>query len=131
MKKFYGLAFCFWLGMISVAWADVAPPPGYVEQCTLEKQQVQADTCTLCPSSYQDPEKCKKEWEAKGYEKRCQSRGASVWNEVWCKVGSTKPSTKTGTGCSILGQPATPSQNWWLLLSFLVLLFALKRSTKK
>lgn len=74
----------------SIALADVAPPSDYVEQCTVAKKQTAGKACEACKNSYQsfqegyqDP--CKSQFDAGGYTKVCQSRGASVWTEVWCR----------------------------------------------
>lgn len=76
--------------MASVALADVAPPSDYVEQCTVAKKQTAGKECEACKNDYrsfqadtQDP--CKFQYEPGGYTKICQSRGASVWTEVWCR----------------------------------------------
>lgn len=66
------------------AWADIAPPPGYVETCTVERMSEGGDSCIECRGSFQDREACAGEWEPQGYDKRCQTRGASVWTEIWC-----------------------------------------------
>jgi len=65
--------------------ADVAPDPDYVESCTLEKQRESGDECFECRASFQDPDACKHHAEG-GYAPRCQTRGASVWTEIWCRV---------------------------------------------
>jgi hypothetical protein len=74
-----GMFFC------GVAAADLAPPRGYVETCTVEKEQKKDEVCTTCRASRQDRQTCKKNLEEKGYTKRCRAHGANVWTEVWCK----------------------------------------------
>ena len=70
----------------SVAQADLAPPPGYVEVCTVDRQQKPNERCELCSKSYfREPDGCKKKLASKGFSQRCRSRGASVWTEVWCR----------------------------------------------
>lgn len=70
------------------AHADVAPDPGYVETCTVEKQQEGGAECRSCVGSFQDAggvsEECRA-LESDGYSKKCQTAGASTWTEVWCK----------------------------------------------
>jgi uncharacterized protein (TIGR03382 family) len=76
------------------ARADVPPEPGYVEQCTVELQQKAGETCLACSGSYHgDTEVCAREHAPNGYARRCQTRGASVWGEVWCKAGQASAST--------------------------------------
>jgi len=75
----------------TTARADVAPPPGYVENCTLEKQSSADKECVECKASYQDAAICEKTYTSQGYAKACQSYGASVWAEIWCRsVSSTQ-----------------------------------------
>jgi hypothetical protein len=40
------------LGGAKIAFADVAPPVGYVEQCTVEKQQAAGKACVACKNDY-------------------------------------------------------------------------------
>lgn len=98
------------------ALADVAPPPGYVEECTVEKQGG-ADKCVLCGDAYHgDVDACERKHAASGYEKRCQTAGASTWEEVWCQPGavpqksessSTPPEAapEKGGGCGACSAP--------------------------
>lgn len=74
---------------LPLARADLPPPDGYVEQCTVEKQQAPGKTCIACQNDYRslttdagDP--CQQKYEPQGYTKICKSWGASVWTEVWC-----------------------------------------------
>lgn len=82
------LSFC-----AAPALADIPPGPDYVESCTLDKQ-VDSDTCESCGAFHGDPTACQKRFEAKGWVHRCQTRGASVWTEIWCAPKSAT-STKT------------------------------------
>jgi hypothetical protein len=79
------------LGLVlpAVARADVPPEPGYVESCTVEKQQGAGEACLACGDAYHgDRDACQRQHAGDGYAKRCQTRGASVWTEVWCKKGA-------------------------------------------
>lgn len=70
------------------AFADVPPPPGYVETCTVERQQRSGESCMLCGESYHgDRDACQRRYEPEGYEMRCRTPGASVWRELWCRTG--------------------------------------------
>lgn len=74
------------------ALADVAPPPGYVEQCTVSKQQKDGLECTLCTGAYHGaPDHCVKIYEPQGLTRACRTRGASVWKEVWCRKAGGPP----------------------------------------
>jgi hypothetical protein len=85
--------------MSSVANADVAPPDGYVEQCTIEKACPSGKQCLECPGNFEDysnPPLCEKTYSAQGYTKACQSWGGSVWTEIWCRPVSGLQSTDSG-----------------------------------
>jgi len=77
--------------VIPAARADIPPPEGYVETCTLEKQGTAENECVSCGSFHGTPEKCSTLHGADGYTKNCQAGGASVWTEIWCrpKAGGT------------------------------------------
>jgi hypothetical protein len=102
------------------AYADVAPPENYVETCTMEKQQTGNLECFPCSGTMsagaadsgiegmcEDPAT----YEADGYEKKCQTAGASNWTEIWCRPGSADPvadasteeskTSSDGDGCSV------------------------------
>ena len=82
------LGIAFSVGYVPLAIADIAPPPGYVEQCTVEKQQAVGKSCVACPNDYRStfadagPSACQVQYEPLGYTKACNSYGASVWTEV-------------------------------------------------
>ena len=69
----------------SRAAADIPPPDGYTEQCTVAIQQQAGEVCVACSTYVTDTNKCASRPELAGYTKRCQTYGASVWGEVWCK----------------------------------------------
>ena len=75
----------------SPALADLAPRPDYVETCTIENHQKDGLTCTSCTADYAHRDKCELELGPKGYKKACNTRGASVWNEVWCLAPAPAP----------------------------------------
>ena len=78
--------------LASPALADIPPPPGYVEQCTVDKQREAGEECVSCSTYHGEPDKCEKAYGEAGYTRRCRTRGASVWSEVWCrKIGTGKP----------------------------------------
>lgn len=73
------------------ALADLAPPPGYVEKCTVENHQKDGKTCTSCAADFKNRDRCESELGPKGYTRACRTRGASVWSEVWCLEGKPAP----------------------------------------
>jgi MYXO-CTERM domain-containing protein len=76
--------------VLSVAYvkADVAPPDDYEERCTLERTCPKGKECVLCPASRRDLDACSKQLEEHGFVMKCQSWGASVWDEIWCRDAS-------------------------------------------
>lgn len=70
----------------SDARADLAPPPGYVEQCTLEKLQKDSTlTCESCSTYFREADKCERQFAGTAFTKQCRAGGASTWTELWCK----------------------------------------------
>jgi len=70
----------------SAARADLPPPPDYVEQCTVVRQQADDELCKRCGGPWHgDSQKCHRLFEATAFTKRCKTLGASVWDEVWCR----------------------------------------------
>jgi hypothetical protein len=69
--------------------ADEPPPSGYSERCTLQRSCPLGQECVLCPADSGDYGRSVSVCEANlgplGFKKRCQSWGASVWDEVWCR----------------------------------------------
>lgn len=61
------------------AQADVPPPAGYVEQCTVAKQCSKDEEGDACGAWHGDREKCKKLHASDGFVHKCSTRGASVW----------------------------------------------------
>lgn len=74
--------------MARSASADVAPPPGYVEKCSVEKQRGAGEDCVACSTYFAEADACQKKHAPRGYAERCRTRGASTWTEVWCKPSS-------------------------------------------
>ena len=67
------------------AFADVPPPPGYVEQCTVEKQCKKDEDGDACGAWHGDRDKCKKLHAKDGFTYKCSTHGASVWTEIYCR----------------------------------------------
>ena len=68
-----------------LGYADVPPPPGYVEQCTIEKQCKKEEEGDACSAWHGDRDTCQKKHAQDGFVFKCKSRGASVWTEVYCR----------------------------------------------
>ncbi len=102
----------------ATAQADIPPEPGYVEACTVQKQQKAGETCVECRTNHTETDGCLRKWMAEGYVSRCKTRGSSVWTEVWCKGGADggTGSTDEGSSCSVGGAVgrggATSGFNW-------------------
>lgn len=79
------------LTLTTASFADVAPPPNYVESCTVAQQSGPGLDCRECGTYYAEHDKCEKTLGTQGFSKRCRSRGASVWTEVWCRSAQAAP----------------------------------------
>ncbi len=94
------LVFGMALSASSLAWADVAPAEPE-EECSVESEQGKGKTeCQQCETYHAEPHKCEALGK-EGYTKSCQSGGASVWHEVWCKGESAggPPAEPKPSGC--------------------------------
>jgi hypothetical protein len=69
----------------NIARADVPPPEGYVETCTVEQQQNATTLCEACGAAQSNWQLCTTRYASTPFEQRCRTRGASVWTEVWCR----------------------------------------------
>ncbi len=95
----------------SIASADLPPPPGYVEKCTVAKQQKESTSCVLCGDAYfREPDACANRYLEKGYTKACQTRGASTWEEVWC-ISNTDKNANGDQGSPVDNTPESPPAN--------------------
>lgn len=117
------------IAFAAVALADIAPPPGYVEDCTIDKKEQAGTTCVSCGASYEDADDdsaddhqtCDEKYASTGYSYVCSTSGASYWTEVWCN-GPPKP------GCSLApGSSVAP----WALLVFGVLVALAMRTVRR
>jgi MYXO-CTERM domain-containing protein len=105
-----GLLGCSLAVTATSARADVPPPEGYVEACTVEKQ-APGQECVLCGDSYyKTPNACAAKLEPDGYTKACRTRGASTWKEVWCKKGKAAPAASVGPAPSASAVPVASSE---------------------
>ncbi len=97
-----------------LAHADIAPPPGYEEACQVKKVRQPGEECVSCGDAYHgDVEACRRKLEPEGYAHRCQTRGASTWDEVWCRTAASEeepaeepvdePKAAGGCSMSVLG----------------------------
>lgn len=69
-------------------WADLAPPPGYVEPCSIDNARQTGEECKSCSTYFAEADACQKQYGARGYALRCKTRGTSTWSEVWCKANA-------------------------------------------
>ncbi|HVU04545.1 MAG TPA: hypothetical protein VHE30_22460, partial [Polyangiaceae bacterium] len=91
MRFFHAFtAAAFLTTLASHALADLAPPGGYVESCTLEKQAAAGLECLSCRAFYGNHDHCSKSLASYGFSQKCRARGASSWSEVWCRAASPK-----------------------------------------
>lgn len=116
-----------------VALADIPPPPGYVETCTVGNYASAELECTSCSAYFGGREPCEA-LEQQGYSQRCRTSGASVWEEVMCRAGTSKPSPSPAPEATPEPSPkrerrcsTTAGSASWLALAGL-LLVGLRRS---
>lgn len=131
-----GCALALVATLASPASADMPPPPGYVEKCTLEREQHHGETCVECAGHLYDREACSRTHGKEGFAQRCISAGASHWREIWCKRGNglaTQPASSGSAhakGCTIGDGSSSPASAGAALLAVvasLVLVRALRR----
>jgi hypothetical protein len=89
--------------LVSPARADVAPPAGYTETCTVALREQPGTTCKTCASGNAMESACTVTFNMTKYTYVCQTWGGSTWTEVWCDG----PPAEIVTGCAIAG-PAAP-----------------------
>ncbi len=71
------------------AGADVPPPPGYKEQCTVALACKADEVGDSCSAWHGERDKCEKLYSGTAFTHRCSTRGASTWTEVWCAPKGT------------------------------------------
>jgi hypothetical protein len=65
--------------------ADLAPPRGFVESCTMKAQSGAGKECLSCAAFYGNSDHCEVSLGDYGFTQGCRTGGASVWSEVWCR----------------------------------------------
>lgn len=105
---------------VGLARADVPPPSGYVEKCTVEKKQQPGTTCEACASS-RSQDACSPKYQGTKFTKVCQTWGASAWTEVWC---DGPPKADTGSDCAVVPHRAFDGWAPGLLAGALALVLA-------
>lgn len=96
--------------LISLAFADLAPPPGFVETCTVANHSSDTAKCVACRASFQGRASCEA-LEAQGYRQACRTGGASVWTEVMCVAateGEAPARPEPVAGEPVTDRPAEP-----------------------
>jgi len=83
--------------VIPAARADIPPPEGYVETCTLEKQGTAENECVSCGTWHEAPNKCTDLHGPEGYTPKCRTTGATAWTEVLCRPKAGGAATPTPT----------------------------------
>lgn len=78
------------LTLSTLARADIAPPPGFVESCTMKAQSAGGKECMSCAAFYGNSDHCEESLGSYGFTQGCRTGGASVWSEVWCRPASAK-----------------------------------------
>lgn len=80
------------------ALADIPPPVGWVESCTVAMQAREGRECRDCSTYHGNPPTFCSDQVGAGFTKVCRSRGSSAWTEVWCREASAQsPSAEPTT----------------------------------
>ena len=74
------------LTLAGAARADVPPPDGYVETCTLANKQTATSECLACAADYNNFGRCSPLLSPYCYSKVCKTWGASAYTELWCRL---------------------------------------------
>ena len=95
------------LGAVSAvpAIADVPPPEGYVETCTIAKRQTATSECLACASWVSQINRCTNLLVPYCYTKVCKTYGASAWTEVFCRTKDPNAPVVPSDTITILTSP--------------------------
>jgi hypothetical protein len=93
----------------SAVLADVPPPEGYVEECTVAKQQTATSECLACASMHGQSGRCASLLAPYCYLYVCQTYGASAWSEVLCRA---KDPRAPAVPADVSAQLASPPSSW-------------------
>lgn len=102
------------------ATADLAPPDGYVEQCTVAKKQRSSSECVECRTMremYANADRCIVLLTPYCFQKVCEALGGSSYPEIWCRAKSASApplpesiaSQLTGSGAADLSSAPAPT----------------------
>lgn len=67
------------------AAADLPPPHGYVDTCSVETQAKHGTECLGCRAYHGNMDYCDASLGPYGFTQACRGLGASSWGEVWCR----------------------------------------------
>jgi MYXO-CTERM domain-containing protein len=85
--------------------ADMPPPDGYVEACTIAKKKAATSECLECRGWYGNVNWCTNLLAPYCYTKLCNTYGASVWTEVFCRTKDAKAPVVPSDTLSIITSP--------------------------
>jgi MYXO-CTERM domain-containing protein len=103
------LALTLQVAIPSTASADIPPPQGYVETCTVEHQQGLGRTgCEQCTQSRARPDarSCASLFANRGKSHVCTGGGATVYHEIWCE---TTPDAPPASNTPPVAPPSEPT----------------------
>ncbi len=95
----------------TTAFADVAPPEGYVEACTVAKKQTATSECVQClalRSMYDNADRCSSLLSPYCFVKECSAWGGAAYPEVWCRARSESSPAVPADVTSQLGKAGAP-----------------------
>jgi hypothetical protein len=80
------VATVFAMAGASRALADMPPPDGYVETCTIARQQTSKTECLECMDMHDQTERCTNLLAPYCYVKVCKTWGSTSFTEVLCRT---------------------------------------------
>jgi hypothetical protein len=104
-------AFGFALAQGHQAVADMPPPAGYVEQCTVAKKQTASSECVECRSMramYANSDRCTLLLSPYCFQKVCEALGGASYPEIWCRTKDASAPTLPDSFTSQLSSSGAP-----------------------
>ncbi len=92
----------------SRVFADIPPPRGYVEECTIANVQKDGEECVERDAWHGDRDASQRYLGDFGYCRRCKTSGASTYGEIYCRQKSSDNPLPSGWRAAIKALP-TPS----------------------
>lgn len=125
----------FFLAAIPAARADLPPPDGYVEECTVDNKEQPGTQCEACkngPGGGGSTNVCIDKYTGTKFAYVCKTWGASFWTEVWCDgpPRPDEPAEEEGCSCAAPGLGAPAKVGIPVAMAMFVLLLGRRRRSR-